>query len=90
MYSFILCFVGLIASYFIYGKIMERVSGVDVNAKTPVQRLEDGVDYTPIGKFKLFLIHFLNIAGWDLYLESYRELYSVRQHFCGLPLEQFS
>lgn len=42
---------------------MERVSGVDVNAKTPVQRLEDGVDYTPIGKFKLFLIHFLNIAG---------------------------
>jgi len=39
------------------------VSGVDANAETPVQRLEDGVDYTPIGKFKLFLIHFLNIAG---------------------------
>ena len=63
MYSFLLCFVGLIASYFIYGKIIERVSGVDANAETPVQRLEDGVDYTPIGKFKLFLIHFLNIAG---------------------------
>ena len=41
------------------GKIIERVSGVDANAETPVQRLEDGVDYTPIGKFKLFLIHFL-------------------------------
>ena len=39
------------------------MSGVDANAETPVQRLEDGVDYTPIGKFKLFLIHFLNIAG---------------------------
>ena len=63
MYSFLLCFVGLIASYFIYGKIIERVSGVDENAETPVQRLEDGVDYSPMSKLKLFLIHFLNIAG---------------------------
>ena len=37
MYSFLLCFVGLIAPYFIYGKIIERVSGVDANAETPVQ-----------------------------------------------------
>ena len=63
MYSFLICFIALIASYFIYGKIIERVSGVDENIETPVHRLEDGVDYTPMSKLRLFLIHFLNIAG---------------------------
>lgn len=63
MYSFIICFVALIASYFIYGKIIERVAGVDENVETPVQRLEDGVDYAPMSRLKLYLIHFLNIAG---------------------------
>ena len=63
MYSFIICFVALIASYFIYGKVIERVAGVDENVETPVQRLEDGVDYAPMSRLKLYLIHFLNIAG---------------------------
>ena len=63
MYSFIICFIALIASYFIYGKIIERVAGVDGSAKTPVHRLEDGVDYMPMSRLKLYLIHFLNIAG---------------------------
>ena len=63
MYSFILCLLLLIGSYFIYGKILERVVGVDESRPTPVQRLEDGVDYTPLSRIKNFLIHFLNIAG---------------------------
>ena len=63
MYSFIICFVLLIASYFIYGKIIEKVAGVDANIPTPAHRLEDGVDYMPMSKIKAFLVHFLNIAG---------------------------
>ena len=63
MYSFVICFVALIASYFIYGKILEKIAGVDENRQTPVQKLEDGVDYMPMSKIKAFLVHFLNIAG---------------------------
>lgn len=63
MYSFIICVLALIASYFVYGKIIERVAGVDENVETPVHRLEDGVDYAPISTIRAFLVHFLNIAG---------------------------
>jgi len=63
MYSFLICFVLLVSSYFIYGKFIERVVGVDDNRQTPVQKFEDGVDYMPISRIKAFLIHFLNIAG---------------------------
>ena len=63
MYSFIICFLVLIASYFIYGKVVERVAGVDETRETPAYRLEDGVDYVPMSRIKSFLVHFLNIAG---------------------------
>ena len=63
MYSFIICILTLIASYFIYGKFLERIAGVDETRETPVQRLEDGVDYMPMSTIKNFLVHFLNIAG---------------------------
>lgn len=58
MYSFMICLATLIASYFIYGKIVERAAGVDRSVETPVHRLEDGVDYTPMSRWKLYLIHF--------------------------------
>lgn len=63
MYSFLICVLALIASYFVYGKIIERVAGVDENVETPVHRLEDGVDYAPISTMRALLVHFLNIAG---------------------------
>ncbi|MBR0472929.1 MAG: carbon starvation protein A [Methanosphaera sp.] len=63
MYSFIICFFVLVASYFIYGKLIAKIAGVDENRETPAFRLEDGVDYMPMSKIKNFLIHFLNIAG---------------------------
>ncbi len=63
MYSFLICLIALISSYFIYGKAIEKIAGVDENIPTPVQRLENGVDYTPLSKSKALLIHFLNIAG---------------------------
>ena len=63
MYSFIICFLILVASYFIYGKIVEKVAGTDDTRETPAYRLQDGIDYIPMSKIKNFLVHFLNIAG---------------------------
>ena len=63
MYSFLICATVLITSYFIYGKFIERIVGVDENNETPAKRLGDGVDYIPLPKYKNFLVHFLNIAG---------------------------
>ena len=63
MYSFIICILVLIASYFIYGKIVEMTAGVDETRETPAYRLQDGVDYIPMSRIRNFLIHFLNIAG---------------------------
>ena len=63
MYSFIICFLALVVSYFVYGKIIEKVAGVDETRETPAFKLEDDVDYLPMSKIKNFLIHFLNIAG---------------------------
>ncbi len=63
MYSFIICFLALVASYFVYGKVVEKIAGVDGTRQTPAYRLQDGVDYIPMSKIKNFLIHFLNIAG---------------------------
>ena len=63
MFSFVLCFLVLVASYFIYGNVLEKIVGVDSTATTPAYRLEDGVDYIPMSKIKNFLVHFLNIAG---------------------------
>ncbi|MBO7719520.1 MAG: carbon starvation protein A [Methanosphaera sp.] len=63
MYSFIICFLVLIASYFVYGKFIEKLVGVDATSQTPAYRLQDGVDYIPMSRIKNFLVHFLNIAG---------------------------
>ena len=63
MYSFIICFLALIASYFVYGKVLEKIVDVDETRETPAYRLQDGVDYMPLPKIKAFLVHFLNIAG---------------------------
>ena len=63
MYSFIICCLTLIASYFIYGKLVEKIAGVDETHETPAYKLQDGIDYIPMSKIKNFLVHFLNIAG---------------------------
>ena len=63
MYSFVICFLTLVVSYFIYGKFLERTAGVDETRETPAYRLQDGIDYIPMSKIKSFLVHFLNIAG---------------------------
>ncbi|MGL5099308.1 MAG: carbon starvation CstA family protein, partial [Fusobacteriaceae bacterium] len=53
----------LVLGYFIYGKYVEKVFGIDENKATPAKRLADGVDYVELDWKKAFLIQFLNIAG---------------------------
>ena len=63
MISFTIALTVLIAGYFIYSKVVERVFGADPKTPTPVQTMADGVDYVPLPSWKIFLIQFLNIAG---------------------------
>lgn len=63
MYSFLISIVALVLGYFIYGKITERIFGIDKNRKTPAIVNPDGVDYVAMPWWRVFLIQFLNIAG---------------------------
>lgn len=90
MYSFIICLLALIASYFVYGKIVERTVGVDETKETPAYRLHDGVDYMPMSRIRAFLVHFLNIAGLGPIFGAIQVHYLVRQHFYGLHWVQSS
>lgn len=62
MISFFVCLAILIAGYFTYGTIIDRIYHPD-NRKTPAIRMKDGVDYVVMPKWKLFLVQLLNIAG---------------------------
>ena len=63
MITFLCCLVVLIASYFLYGKFLDKLTGVDGKAQVPSERLYDGVDYMPLPRWRIFLIQLLNIAG---------------------------
>ena len=63
MISFLLCIIALVAAYFIYGSLLERVMKIDTKAEVPSKMLADGVDYIAMPRYKTFLIQFLNIAG---------------------------
>lgn len=57
--SLLLLFLG----YIIYGKIVERIFGMDYSRITPVYKMSDGIDYVKMSPLKIFLIQLLNIAG---------------------------
>ena len=63
MISFCIGIVALILGYFIYGKFVEKIFGIDANRTTPAYTKQDGVDYIPMKPWRIFLIQFLNIAG---------------------------
>lgn len=63
MISFLLCLAALIAGYFIYGKVVETIFGIDPERKTPAFTEQDGVDFVPLKPWRIFLIQVLNIAG---------------------------
>ena len=63
MFSFFISTATLILVYIIYGKIAEKIFGVDKDRNTPAIENPDGVDYVPLSTWRVFLIQFLNIAG---------------------------
>ena len=63
MITFFIALALLIAGYFIYGKLVEKIFGIDKNRATPATTMADGVDYVPMKPWRIFLIQFLNIAG---------------------------
>lgn len=63
MISFLVSLVALVAGYFIYGTIIEKIFGVEPDRPTPAIEHPDGVDYVPIGWKRVFMIQLLNIAG---------------------------
>ena len=50
-------------AYQVYGRLVERVFGVDPARPTPAHTLRDGVDYVPTHPAILFGHHFASIAG---------------------------
>lgn len=63
MISFLIALAVLVAGYFIYGAIVERIFRVEPNRPTPAYSMTDGIDYVPMATWRVFLIQFLNIAG---------------------------
>lgn len=49
--------------YFIYGRWLTKIWGIDPRAKTPAYLYEDGNDYVPSSKFTVFAHQFSSITG---------------------------
>lgn len=62
MITFLIGLAILFAGGALYGKVCEKVFGPD-DRKTPAVRLNDGMDFVPMKKWKNSLIQLLNIAG---------------------------
>ena len=63
MTSFLIALSVLIGGYFVYGAVAEKVFGTDSKRSMPCHTKADGVDFTPMPTWRVFLIQFLNIAG---------------------------
>lgn len=60
---FALCILLLVGGYFFYGKLAERLYGVDVNMPMPCKTQSDGIDYVAMPTWRVFMVQLLNIAG---------------------------
>jgi carbon starvation protein CstA len=63
MISFLAGIVALVLGYVIYGIITEKVFAVRPDVQTPALRINDGVDYVPMSKWKCLFLQLINIAG---------------------------
>ena len=55
--------VVLFLGYRVYARWLERTWGINPNAKTPAQLLNDGKDYPPANKWSVFAHQFTSITG---------------------------
>ena len=62
MITFAVGILILIIGYIFYSRYVEKQFGLN-SGETPAQRINDGVDYIPLGLGRNMLIHLLNIAG---------------------------
>ena len=69
MITFSTALIILVLGYFIYGRYISRMFGVDEKRPTPAVTKNDGVDYIVMPTWKIFMIQFLNIAGLGEILE---------------------
>ncbi|ASN06037.1 carbon starvation CstA family protein [Virgibacillus necropolis] len=63
MVTFIASILLLVIGYFVYGKVVERIFGINDQQVTPAYSKQDGFDFMPISWWKASLIQLLNIAG---------------------------
>lgn len=66
MSGLVIVLIGIVvlsAGYILYGRWLANKWGLDANAKTPAQTMEDGQDYVPSSKFTVFSHQFSSIAG---------------------------
>ena len=63
MVSFLIALAVLIAGYFIYGLVVDKIIVTNPKRPMPANTMRDDVDYVPLPTWKVFLIQFLNIAG---------------------------
>lgn len=63
MITFAVGIVILIIGYYTYGRVVERIFGIQENRPTPAYEYSDGVDYVPMSRPRNALIQLLNIAG---------------------------
>lgn len=63
MVTFIASILLLIVGYIVYGKVVERIFGINDKNPTPAYTSNDGLDYMPMSWWKASLIQLLNIAG---------------------------
>ncbi len=63
MTTFLLALATLIAGYFIYGLVIDKILATDSSRPMPAYTRADGIDYVPLPTWRVFLIQFLNIAG---------------------------
>ncbi|MCR4661797.1 MAG: carbon starvation protein A, partial [Clostridia bacterium] len=63
MITFFVALAVLIIGYLFYSRLTEKTFSIQPNRLTPAIDHPDGVDITPLPKWKAFLIELLNIAG---------------------------
>lgn len=63
LFVFIGCAALLGLGYLVYGRLAEKVYGVDFSMQMPCRQHADGVDYVAMPTWRVFMIQLLNIAG---------------------------